>query len=40
VGLGQRSTEDFAALLAARDRTLAGATAPARGLCLVEVDYD
>lgn len=39
VGLGQRSTEEFAALLAARDRTLAGATAPARGLCLVEVRY-
>lgn len=40
VGLGQRSPADFAALLAARDRTLAGATAPARGLCLVEVAYD
>ena len=28
------------ALLAARDRTLAAATAPAHGLCLVEIRYD
>jgi tRNA pseudouridine38-40 synthase len=40
VGFGQRTPEDVAALLAARDRTLAGATAPARGLCLVEVRYE
>jgi len=39
VGFGQRGAEDLAALLAARDRTLAGATAPAKGLCLVEVRY-
>jgi tRNA pseudouridine38-40 synthase len=39
VGLGQRGSAEVAALLAARDRTLAGATAPARGLCLVEVCY-
>jgi len=38
VGLGQRAAE-LAPLLAARDRTLAGATAPAAGLCLVEVRY-
>ena len=34
VGLEQRAAE-LAPLLAARDRTLAGATAPAAGLCLV-----
>ncbi len=38
IGLGQRPA-DLAALLAARDRTRAGATAPACGLCLVEVRY-
>lgn len=38
IGVGQRPG-DLAALLAARDRTRAGATAPARGLCLVEVRY-
>jgi tRNA pseudouridine38-40 synthase len=38
VGLGQREA-DLGPLLAARDRTRAGATAPARGLCLVEVRY-
>jgi len=39
VGQGRRSA-DFAALLAARDRGLAAATAPAHGLCLVEIRYD
>lgn len=38
IGLAQREA-DLGALLAARDRTRAGATAPARGLCLVEVRY-
>lgn len=38
VGLGRRSA-DLAQLLAARDRSLAAATAPAAGLCLVEVRY-
>ena len=38
VGLGQRPA-DLLPLLAARDRTQAGATAPACGLCLVEVRY-
>jgi tRNA pseudouridine38-40 synthase len=38
VGRAKRSP-DFAALLAARDRTLAAATAPAHGLCLVEIRY-
>jgi len=38
VGLHRRD-EDLAPLLAARDRTLAAATAPACGLCLVEIRY-
>ena len=39
VGRGKLSDEEFVALLAARDRKRAGMTAPARGLCLVEVRY-
>jgi tRNA pseudouridine38-40 synthase len=39
VGLGRMSPEDFAAVLAGRDRAAAGATAPARGLFLKEVYY-
>ena len=40
VGKGVLSPEDFASILAARDRNKASATAPAAGLCLVRVDYD
>ena len=39
VGLGERKAEEMPAILAARDRAAAGRTAPARGLCLVEVEY-
>src|SRR5262249_35031175 len=39
VGLGDRARGCMAELLAGRDRTRAGATAPARGLTLVEVRY-
>ena len=39
VALGKRSVEDFRAVLAARDRSLAGPTAPAGGLFLKEVLY-
>ena len=39
VGLGRRSTESVAALLARPDRSKAGMTAPARGLTLVEVRW-
>lgn len=39
VGRGRRAPESMSALLAARDRTLAGPTAPAKGLHLVRVDY-
>jgi tRNA pseudouridine38-40 synthase len=39
VGHGTRTAESFAEVLAARDRTRAGITAPAHGLFLVEVKY-
>lgn len=39
VGLGKRSPDQMAAVLAARDRRRAGATAPAHGLFLMAVDY-
>ena len=39
VGRGERSPEDMPALLSARDRELAGFTAPARGLFLWEQFY-
>jgi tRNA pseudouridine38-40 synthase len=40
VGLGRRAPADIPALLAARDRGRAAATAPAHGLCLTAVTYD
>jgi tRNA pseudouridine38-40 synthase len=39
VGSGSRPPADVQVLLAARDRTAAGPTAPALGLCLTEVTY-
>ena len=39
VGRGALSVEDFARILAARDRTRAGLNAPPQGLFLVEVKY-
>lgn len=39
VGLGKRTPEDVELLLAARNRNLAGPTAPAHGLCLTAVKY-
>lgn len=39
VGLGQRDADTMPAILAARDRAAAGATAPARGLILWETRY-
>ncbi|MCM1535472.1 MAG: tRNA pseudouridine(38-40) synthase TruA [Clostridium sp.] len=39
VGFGKRSPESMEELLAAKSRALAGFTAPAQGLCLMEVDY-
>lgn len=40
VGRGQLTPEDMPRLIAGRDRTRAGVTAPAHGLTLVEVRYD
>lgn len=39
IGRGRRPPEEMAALVAARDRRLAGPTAPARGLFLERVSY-
>ena len=39
VGKGSLKAEDVPAILAAQDRSVAGATAPARGLYLVSVEY-
>lgn len=39
IGRGKIPPEQLREILAARDRRRAGATAPARGLCLVEVGY-
>lgn len=39
VGRGARLPEDMPSLIAARDRSQAGPTAPARGLCLERVEY-
>lgn len=39
-GYGERSPESMEELLAARERAKAGFTAPAKGLCLLKVDYD
>ena len=40
VGKGKLSPDDVARLLERRDRTRAGPTAPARGLCLMSVEYE
>lgn len=39
VGLGKRTADSIVTLLAAKDRTLAGNTAPAAGLVLWQIDY-
>lgn len=39
IGLGKREAEGMPDILAARDRSAAGKTAPAQGLFLVRVDY-
>ena len=39
VGQGKREPESMEALIEARDRRLAGVTAPACGLCMMGSDY-
>ena len=39
VGRGRWSADDLATALAAADRAACGPVAPARGLCLMSVDY-
>ena len=39
VGKGKLSPEDIPGILEARNRQLAGPTAPPGGLCLIKVDY-
>ena len=39
VGIGKITTEEFKQILLSKDRSLAGATAPAHGLFLVKVEY-
>ena len=39
IGIGRRDPAGIPPLLASRERSRAGPTAPARGLCLVRVDY-
>jgi tRNA pseudouridine38-40 synthase len=39
VGDGRMAPDDMASVLASRDKSLAGPTAPARGLCLESVTY-
>ena len=39
VGMGKRTPESMTELLEAKQRALAGFTAPAQGLCMIEVDY-
>ena len=40
IGRGSLAPSDLTRILAARNRTAAGPTAPARGLYLVDVEYD
>lgn len=40
VGLGKRTPDSLTEVLRSRDRTAAGLTAPAHGLCLMRVDYE
>lgn len=39
VGYGKRDPESIPALIEAKSRSLAGFTAPAKGLCMIKVDY-
>ena len=39
VGFGRMDVKDVKSIMEAKDRKLAGPTAPAAGLCLMKVDY-
>ena len=39
VGMGKRTPESMVELLEVKNRALAGVTAPAQGLCMMQVDY-
>ena len=39
VGFGKKTPEDIPQILEAKSRPAAGFTAPAKGLCMVKVDY-
>jgi tRNA pseudouridine38-40 synthase len=39
VGIGRMQPEDMPGILEAKNRRSAGPTAPAKGLCLIKVDY-
>ena len=39
VGFGRRTPESMKELLLAKDRKMAGTTAPAQGLTMIKVDY-
>lgn len=39
VGMGSKKPEDMESILSSLDRSKAGPTAPAKGLCLVKVEY-
>lgn len=39
VGLGKMKVEEFCSIISKRKRALAGPTAPAQGLCLMQVNY-
>lgn len=40
VGLGKMDPEELPRIVAAKERTLSGMTAPAKGLCLTDIQYD
>ena len=39
IGRGKLEPDDITRILIARDRSMAGPTAPAQGLCLMRVEY-
>jgi tRNA pseudouridine38-40 synthase len=39
VGFGEIDPDEVGRIIEAKDRRLAGPTAPAKGLCLMKVDY-